>query len=325
MFHSERQMVYRTRAMPSASEISMAADALQQGELVAFPTETVYGLGADATNDAAVARLFAVKKRPIFNPLICHVADAADAFKLGDFPDAARALAERFWPGPLTIVVPRAARSRVSLLASAGLESLALRVPRHPIARQLLQAFDQPLVAPSANPSGGLSPTTAEHVRQGLGIRVKIILDGGPAIVGLESTVVSFLEDEVRLLRPGGLAREEVERILGYKITSGENSVRPHAPGQLESHYAPRACLRLGALNPGEEEVYLGFGAYDHGPFNLSRAGDVDEAAANLFRMLHELDHSGAAKIAVAPIPEAGLGVAINDRLRRAAAPRPAQ
>jgi L-threonylcarbamoyladenylate synthase len=308
--------------MTAPVNIAAAVDALAKGELVAFPTETVYGLGADATNDQAVARVYEAKGRPSFNPLISHVPSVADALVLGEFPAEARRLGEAFWPGPLTIVVPRAAGCPVSLLASAGLPSIAIRVPRHPVARDLLEAFGKPLVAPSANPSGRISPTTAEHVRAGLGDRVAVILDGGPCVVGLESTVVSFMEGEPEILRPGGIAREAIEKVLGHAVTLSADAARPHAPGQLESHYAPRARLRLNAKAPNDGEAYLGFGPH-RGQYTLSASGDLVEAAANLFRLLHEIDATGAAAIAVAPIPDAGLGEAINDRLRRAAAPRP--
>lgn len=305
------------------NDIAAAASALLRGELVAFPTETVYGLGADATNDRAVARVFAVKGRPAFNPLIAHVASAEAAFALGRFPDEARSLARRFWPGPLTLVVPRSANCPVSLLASAGLDSLAVRVPSHPVALSLLRQAGRPVVAPSANPSGRVSPTCAEHVRRWLGKEVAIILDGGPCSVGVESTVLSFLESEPKLLRPGGLARGDIEATLGHAIVCQKHAERPHAPGQLDSHYAPRADLRLHAETPREGEIYLGFGLHDHGPHSLSRKGDLVEAAANLFRLLHDIDATGARRIAVAPIPHHGLGEAINDRLQRAAAPRP--
>ncbi len=310
--------------MENSTEIKAAVEGLQAGQLVAFPTETVYGLGADATSDAAVARVFAAKRRPQFNPLISHVADAEAAFRLGVFPDEALKLAKAFWPGPLTLVVPRAADCPVSLLASAGLSSIALRVPAHPLARQLLAAFGKPVVAPSANPSGGLSPTTAEHVRKGLGSKVQVILDGGNCLVGVESTVVSFVGDAPVLLRAGGIERTAIEAALGKQLQDPDANDPLLAPGQLESHYAPHARLRLAAKRPGEREAYLGFGLHSHGPYNLSKRGDLAEAAANLFRLLHEIDAEGIETIAVAPIPDRGLGEAINDRLRRAAAPRQA-
>ncbi len=250
--------------MIQGQDIARAAEVLRQGSLVAFPTETVYGLGADACSDAAVARVFAAKGRPQFNPLISHVADLAAAEKLGVFTPAARVLAQAFWPGPLTIVVERAPDCPVSLLASAGLSSIALRVPSHPVAQALLRSFGGPVVAPSANASGRISPTTAAHVRASLGSTVDVILDGGPAQVGLESTVVSFLGETPQLLRPGGIAREQIEDCLGLGLAVGD--IGPlHAPGQLESHYAPRATLRLNALTPDAGEVYLGFGVHAHG------------------------------------------------------------
>jgi L-threonylcarbamoyladenylate synthase len=306
------------------NQIFLGVQALLGGGLVAFPTETVYGLGADATSDAAVARLYAAKGRPSFNPLISHAATAEAAFALGQFSDDARKLATTFWPGPLTIAVPRATDCPVSLLASAGLPSLALRVPAHPLALQLLKAVARPIVAPSANPSGRISPTTADHVRAGLGDKVSVVIDGGACAVGVESTVVSFMGPHATLLRHGGLAREAIEQVLGYSLDVESDASQPHSPGQMESHYAPRAMMRLNAIAPMNGETYLGFGDHKHGTHSLSLRGDVVEAAANLFRLLHELDAAGAVTIAVAPIPNPGLGEAINDRLRRAAAPRPA-
>lgn len=309
--------------MPTPADIAAAAQALRNGQLVAFPTETVYGLGADATNDTAVALVYAAKGRPSFNPLITHLPGAAQAYRLGVFPDVARRLAEAFWPGPLSIVVPRAPDCPVSLLASAGLPSIALRVPGHPVALDLLTAAGCPVVAPSANPSGKVSPTTAEHVRRHLGGKVAAILDGGRCEVGVESTVVSFLADGPKLLRPGGLPRADIERVAGLSFAVESHAARPHAPGQLLSHYAPRAELRLHADAPRPGEAYLGFGPlHKNGPFTLSASGDLVEAAAGLFRLLHDIDATGVTRIAVAPIPHHGLGEAINDRLQRAAAPR---
>ena len=308
--------------MDISNEIFLAASALRRGELVGLPTETVYGLGADATQDSAVACVYAAKGRPSFNPLISHVHDINAAYALGSFPEDAKKLAAAFWPGPLTLVVPRHEQCTVSLLASAGLPSLAIRVPNHPVALELLRTFGKPVVAPSANPSGRISPTTAEHIRAGLGDKVSVILDGGSSVVGVESTVISFMNARPKLLRPGGLARGAIERVLGYGIEITEEA-SPHAPGQLESHYAPRALMRLNADMPLDGETYLGFGAHIFGQHSLSPRGDVVEAAANLFRKLHELDAIGVRIIAVAPIPNEGLGEAINDRLRRAAAPRP--
>jgi L-threonylcarbamoyladenylate synthase len=309
--------------MTSPGDIDAAARALREGKLVAFPTETVYGLGGDATNDEAVARVYAAKGRPSFNPLITHVPDSEAAFALGEFSDDARLLARTFWPGPLSLVVPRKANCPVSLLASAGLDSIAIRVPSHPVALQFLKAAGRPVVAPSANPSGKISPTTAEHVRRYLKDKVAAVLDGGRCKVGVESTVVSCLADGVKILRHGGIPRAEIERALGHAVAVEPHSARPHAPGQLLSHYAPQADLRLNADAPREGEAYLGFGPlHAHGPYTLSAKGDLVEAAANLFRLLHEIDATGVARIAVAPIPHHGLGEAINDRLMRAAAPR---
>jgi L-threonylcarbamoyladenylate synthase len=309
--------------MALPEDIAAAAQALRQGKLVAFPTETVYGLGADATNDAAVARVYAAKGRPSFNPLIAHVPDSEQAFALGNFSAEAKALAKAFWPGPLSIVAPRAADCPVSLLASAGLDSIAMRVPSHPVALDLLKAVGRPVVAPSANPSGRISPTTAEHVRRHLKDKLAMVLDGGRCRVGVESSVVSFMEGEPKLLRQGGVPRREIEKVLGHEIAVESHSARPHAPGQLMSHYAPHAELRLNAEAPREGEAYLGFGPlHAHGPWTLSAKGDLVEAAAALFRLLHEIDATGVARIAVAPVPHHGLGEAINDRLLRAAAPR---
>ena len=309
--------------MTMASTISKAATLLREGGLVAFPTETVYGLGADATNDAAVARIFAAKQRPQFNPLISHVADVEAAFRLGVFSKDAEKLASAIWPGPLTIVVERRPDCPVSLLCSAGLSSIALRVPAHPLALQVLRTVDRPIAAPSANRSGGISPTTADHVRKSLGDAVDMILDGGPSTIGVESTVVRFTDDGPYLLRSGGVARETLDNILGRRVmTPTRYHTDLHAPGQLESHYAPKAQLRLDAAAPEWGETYLGFGAYDYGPWTLSKTGDLQETAANLFKMLHAIDDSSVERIAVAPIPMTGLGEAINDRLTRAAAPR---
>ena len=309
--------------MASHSDIAAAAQALREGQLVAFPTETVYGLGADATNDEAVARVYAAKGRPSFNPLITHVPDLEEAFALGHFTQEAKALARAFWPGPLSLVVPRAASCPVSLLASAGNDSIAIRIPSHPMALDLLKATGRPVVAPSANPSGKISPTTAEHVRRHLKDKVAMVLDGGRCKVGVESSVVSFLAEGPKLLRQGGVPRTQIEKVLGHAIAVESHSARPHAPGQLLSHYAPHAELRLNADMPREGEAYLGFGPFHaHGPWTLSARGDLVEAAASLFRLLHEIDATGVTRIAVAPVPHHGLGEAINDRLLRAAAPR---
>ncbi|MGO9459458.1 MAG: L-threonylcarbamoyladenylate synthase [Rhodomicrobium sp.] len=303
--------------------IAEAARILRSGGLVAFPTETVYGLGANATDGQAVARIFEAKGRPRFNPLIAHVADAGTARDLVQFNDAAAALAAKFWPGPLTLVLPLRpnSRHRISELVTAGLDTLAVRGPAHPVAQRLLAAAKVPIAAPSANPSGRVSPTRAAHVEEDLKDKVDMILDGGPTQAGLESTIVAFAPAPT-LLRPGGLPREEIEAVLGCRLQDfEEEGVR--SPGQLASHYAPRAALRLNAIQAGEGEVLLGFGPDASGAaLNLSPAGDLSEAAANLFAYLRALDAKGPAKIAVMPIPATGLGDAINDRLRRASAPR---
>jgi L-threonylcarbamoyladenylate synthase len=317
-----------TRLAPANPQaIAEAAARLNAGGLVAMPTETVYGLAADATNDRAVAAIYAAKGRPTFNPLIAHVADAAAAAREGTFDDFARRLAEAFWPGPLTIVAPVAPTCRVSLLARAGLETLALRAPDHPTAQALIAAAGVPLAAPSANRSGRVSPTTAAHVAADLDGRIDWILDGGPARHGVESTIVACLGGRPRLLRPGALTRERIEAVLGVALDDAAPGGAPIAPGQLASHYAPRARLRLGAREVADDEAALDFGgALAHSRaaarLDLSPSGDLEEAAAHLFAYLRALDDGGAARIAAAPIPERGLGVAVNDRLRRAAAPR---
>jgi L-threonylcarbamoyladenylate synthase len=314
----------------SEAAAERAARVLAAGGLVAFPTETVYGLGADATNGEAVARLYDAKGRPAFNPLIAHVADRAAAHALGYFDDAAVRLAAAFWPGPLTLVLPRRPDCVVSDLATAGLDTIALRMPSHPTARAILRAFGRPVVAPSANRSGHVSPTTAAHVLADLGGRVELIVDGGPAPLGLESTIVACLGAPV-LLRPGALPRAEIERVVPLAEpapAAAGPSAAPLAPGQLASHYAPRARLRLDAASVNAGEALLAFGpALAPGAeraaciLNLSPRSDLIESAANLFSHLRALDASGTAVIAVMPVPHAGLGEAINDRLVRAAAP----
>jgi len=305
-------------AAADAATITRAAHLLRQGRLVGFPTETVYGLGADATNGRAVAGIFAAKGRPRFNPLIVHVAGLADAERHAEFSDMAGMLAEKFWPGALTLVLPRRAGARLSDLVSAGLNTVALRMPAHPIAAALLKEAGIPIAAPSANPSGRISPTTARHVAEGLGSAIDFILDGGPASLGLESTVIGFDGGAPVLLRPGAIARADIEALVG-PLAQPDQMIR--SPGQLESHYAPNAFLRLNAQEKRDGEILLGFGASPDAALNLSATADLKEAAANLFAMLRELDEN-AVRIAVAPIPETGLGEAINDRLRRAAAPR---
>ncbi|MGU3359210.1 L-threonylcarbamoyladenylate synthase [Methylobacterium sp. M6A4_1b] len=313
------------------SGIEAAAALLRDAQLVAFATETVYGLGADATDPSAVARIFAAKARPRFNPLIAHLADARAAFAEGVFDGAARSLAEAFWPGPLTLVVPAAPGCRVCDLARAGLPSVALRVPAPPATRALLARVDRPVAAPSANRSGRVSPTSADHVLADLDGRIAAVLDGGETPVGVESTVIACLGGPPRLLRPGGLTREALEARLGNALAGpeGADTIHPVGPGLLASHYAPRAQVRLDATSVSMEEVVLLFGR-DPLPgaeaararLNLSPSGDLTEAAARLFSALRQLDGVGASVIAVVPIPERGLGEAINDRLRRAAAPR---
>lgn len=306
-----------------ASGIARAAALLRAGGLVAFPTETVYGLGADATNDQAVAQVFEAKNRPRFNPLIAHVASLDEARALGVFNATAMALADAFWPGALTLVVPLRESFPLSELVTDGANSVALRVPGSDIAQRLLVEFGGPVAAPSANPSGRVSPTTAAHVLAGLDGRIAAVLDGGPAEVGLESTIIACL-DTPTLLRPGGLPVEIIEQAIGGALASpAQSAEKLLAPGMLRSHYAPGASLRLNANAPDEGEVWLGFGPETaHSDLNLSPAGDLREAAANLFAYLRQIDPGEDGRIAVSPIPEHGLGRAIADRLRRAAAPR---
>ena len=312
------------RLAPDSAGIETAARLLAEGELVALPTETVYGLAADARQDHAVARIFEAKGRPRFNPLIIHVADLASAGRYARLTPEAERLARAFWPGPLTLVLPLLPDAGLSPLVTAGNDSVAVRVPAHPVAQALLRRFGGPLAAPSANPSGRVSPTRAAHVLDGLDGRIEAVIDGGEAAVGVESTIVGLLGAPL-LLRPGGLALEDLEAALGRAIPSPAADLeRPVAPGQLSSHYAPRAEMRLGT-RPRPGEAWLGFGPADTGAtLNLSPAGDLTEAAANLFHYMREIDTGPGTVIAVSPIPERGLGRAINDRLRRAAAPRPA-
>lgn len=304
--------------------VSAAVDILRAGGLVAFPTETVYGLGADATNPMAVARVFEAKGRPHFNPLISHVTGLAAAEQHARLHPRARLLAATFWPGPLTLVARRQPESPVCDLACAGLDTIALRAPAHKLAQELLAAFGGPIVAPSANRSGHVSATSAAHVREDLGARVDLVLDGGASGVGIESTIVGIDDDgRATLLRPGAIERGEIEALLGPLPAANKGPVS--APGMLESHYAPRARLRLDANAPSAGEAYLAFGApAPEGGLTLSASGDLTEAAANLYAYLRLLDARGAETIAVAPIPARGLGEAIRDRLARAAAPRDA-
>jgi L-threonylcarbamoyladenylate synthase len=298
---------------------------LATGDLVAFPTETVYGLGGDARVDATVARIFEAKRRPRFNPLIVHVPDVATARRYAHFNAQAEALAAAFWPGPLTLVLPLRDGAGLSPLVTAGLQTVAIRVPEHPLASALLRAFDGPLAAPSANPSGRVSPTRAAHVLDGLSGRIAAVIDGGICAVGVESTIVG-LAPAPQLLRPGGLPVEAIEALLGGALQLGGSAAQPNAPGQLASHYAPRAGIRLAVTQPRAGETWVGFGADCQGAaLSLSVQGDLVEAAANLFHILRMADELAglAGQIAFAPVPEQGLGRAINDRLRRAAAPRP--
>ena len=307
--------------------VARAAALLAMGRLVALPTETVYGLAGDARRDETVARIFEAKGRPRFNPLIVHLPDLAAAESVALFDARARAVAAAFWPGPLTLVLPLRPDAGISPLVTAGLETVAIRVPAHPVARALLTAFGGPVAAPSANPSGKVSPTRAAHVLAGLGGRIAAVLDGGPCEVGVESTILG-LAGEPRLLRPGGVPAEALEACLGLPLRLPRiDAARPNAPGQLDSHYAPaaRVALNVTGRNGREGAVWIGFGPAAAGAeLNLSPAGDLVEAAANLFHILREADALAGpeGRIAFAPVPETGLGRAINDRLRRAAAPR---
>jgi len=305
---------------PDAHGLREATDILRAGGLVSFPTETVYGLGADARADVAVAKIYAAKGRPSFNPLIVHLADVSAVSQYVQMNDAAKRLADAFWPGALTLVLPVVPDGTISMLVTAGLGTLAVRVPDHPIATAVLVAFGGPVAAPSANPSGRISPTTAAHVLAGLDGRIDAVVDGGPCGVGVESTIVSCVGAPT-LLRAGGIPIEALEACLGAPLLWDEDPDAPVSPGQLASHYAPNGLMRLNASYAEPHETWLGFGG-GNADLNLSPSGDLTEAAANLFGMLHQLDALGAKYIAVSPIPAHGLGQAINDRLRRAAAPR---
>jgi len=307
--------------------LSLAALILGRGGLVAFPTETVYGLGADARNDQAVAAIYQAKGRPSFNPLIVHVASFVAATEFADFSPTAALLARAFWPGPLSLVLP-ILPGQLSHLVSAGMPSVAIRVPAHPVAQALLQIFDGPVAAPSANPSGQISPTAPGHVTAGLGDKIDAVLDGGLCSVGVESTILGVSGDKVTLLRPGGVSVEQIAKVIGYVPVSDTNETAPNSPGQLASHYAPTARMLLNVTEPTPDMLTLGFGAgIAHPTLNLSGRGQLIEAAANLFAHLHALDAMAGENqiIAVAPIPDTGLGLAINDRLNRAAAPRGGQ
>lgn len=308
---------------PDADGVAAAARLLAAGETVALPTETVYGLAADARNGAAVARIYEAKGRPAFNPLIVHCADFDAAARIGRFEGDAEALARAFWPGPLTLVVPLREDAGIAGIVTAGLDSVGLRVPGHPLAQAVLRESGLPLAMPSANVSGRISPTTAAHVLDpegGLAGRIAAVLDGGPCPVGVESTIVGWRDGQPALLRPGGIPAEPIEAALGRPLLRAGALSAPDAPGQLASHYAPAAPVRLNAIEARAEETLIGFGPVA-GDLTLSRSGDLTEAAARLFDILREADRLGRA-IAVAPIPARGLGLAINDRLTRAAAPR---
>lgn len=320
-----------TRRLGTApAELAEAGRLLAESKLVAFPTETVYGLGADATDSHAIARLYAAKGRPQFNPLIAHVATTEAAEKLAPLPPLALKLAKAFWPGPLTLVVPVAPDCPVCELARAGLPSLAIRVPDHPVARAVLATAGKPIAAPSANRSGHVSPSEAAHVASDLDGIIDAIVDGGPCPIGVESTILGCLDGKVTLLRPGGLDRERIEAVLGAKLETaeGKDATAPLAPGRLASHYAPAHRLRLDATAVDPDEACLAFGpklpegASPERALNLSPGGDMAEAAANLYAFLRQLDGLLVEGIAVAPIPVHGLGEAIRDRLMRAAAPR---
>lgn len=304
-----------------------AAQRLQTSKLVSFPTETVYGLGANALDSLAVAKIFETKGRPQFNPLIVHVSDLDAAKNIGKFDQNALFLVQKFWPGPLTLVVPRQENSGISDLVTAGLDTIAIRMPDHPVAQKLLKQSGLPLAAPSANVSGHVSPTTAQHVATDFHDKDVLVLDGGATGVGIESTVVSCFEDQVHILRPGSVTKEDLEGALGFSLDYDcDENEKPSSPGQLLNHYAPKATVRLNAMDVEESEALMAFGRdIPKGAskvVNLSSSGDLREAAANLFAALRELDASGSERIAVMPIPNEGLGVAINDRLKRAAAPR---
>lgn len=307
---------------PTPAALATAARLLREGKLVSFPTETVYGLGADATNDEAVASIFAAKGRPQFNPLIVHIANPDEAQRHAHVSAQAQALASRFWPGPLTLVLPRRSDCTISWLATAGLDTIALRCPAHEVAQALLRTFGGPLAAPSANASGSVSATTAQHVEDSLDGAVGLILDGGPATLGLESTIIGLSAGNAVMLRPGAITRARIEDVVGPLAVAHDTQAAPHSPGRLRKHYATTKPLRLNADSISPTEALLAIGKPLSGgqvTLNLSESGDLTEAAANLFRMLRALDKTNADGIAVMPIPEGGLGEAINDRLARAA------
>lgn len=310
---------------PTKEVISRASDALKQGEILSFPTETVYGLGADATNTKAVAKIFSAKNRPSFNPLILHFSSIDMAEKYVIINPLAKKLSDAFWPGPFTMVLPLKKNNGISKLITAGLETVAIRIPKHPVAQEILLEFSGPIAAPSANKSGHISPTCAQHVNEEFGNEIGMIIDGGPCDNGIESTIVKVNDDHLLLLRPGNITKETIERTLSIKVKIEDKPTdNPIAPGQLKSHYAPNAKMRLNVTHPNNDEAYLAFGdtQWTQNMLNLSQTRNLEEAAANLFSMMRALDQLNIKTIAVAPIPKNGLGYAINDRLERAAAPK---
>lgn len=318
---SQQDPAIQTETCPyDTAALDRAAEVIRSGWPVAVATETVYGLAADATSDTAVARIYAAKGRPSFNPLIVHTPSIASAGELAIVSPLARRLAEAFWPGPLTMVLPLASASPVAPLVTAGLRTVAVRIPAHPAMQALLDAAGRPLAAPSANASGSISPTTAKHVATSLDGRIPLILDSGPTQRGIESTIIAVGDGAIRLLRPGPIAAEEISAVAGVETGTAASSAI-EAPGQLASHYAPKLPLRLNATERRDDEWLIGFGPVE-GDASLSPSGDLVEAAARLFAELHAADASERRAIAVAPVPDVGLGLAINDRLRRAAAPR---
>ena len=312
--------MHTQRLGSSQHDIEKAAEILAKGGLVAFPTETVFGLGADASDDFAVAKIYEAKGRPSFNPLIVHVSDVGMAKRLVEWNDQADHLARAFWPGPLTLVLPMRTDAGVSKLVSAGLPTVAIRIPRHPIAQSMLRAFGGPVAAPSANLSGKISPTRADHVLNGLDGRIDAIVTQGHSENGVESTILHF-DPNPTILRPGTITAADISSVLGQPVARLEHADNIIAPGQMTSHYAPRAAVRLNANDWHAGEKRLGFGDVTC-DLNLSPTGDLVEAAANLFDMLHQIDDMDGDRIAVSPIPNHGIGIAINDRLSRAAAPR---
>ncbi|VAX03322.1 Threonylcarbamoyl-AMP synthase / SUA5 domain with internal deletion [hydrothermal vent metagenome] len=324
MLPNDKKTTYEKIIPAVPANLNLASKYLLQGKLVSFPTETVYGLGADATNDQAVARIFAAKKRPNFNPLIIHLPSLAEAEKYVEFDMVSRKMAEAFWPGPFTLVLKKKPGSILSPLVSAGLDTVAVRVPEHPVITGLLQLFKYPIAAPSANISGKLSPTRPEHVAETLSAKLAMILEGPPCRNGIESTIAQVVGSEIRLLRPGSITKEKIEKLTGLRVTYYEDGENPTAPGQLKSHYAPNKKIRLNALTLYPGEALLAFGSRYPKDVqtlkNLSPKGSLLEAASNLFSMLHELDNTDCTGIAVSPIPNKAIGIAINDRLTRAAA-----